>query len=193
MYIFPTFHHFDVHERTVSDHMFIDSIHDTFGNSFRVDLSDASFPTGTFCMGMTVITFSMQFRKRYPPCNNFPWLLDWFGILLELRFQTIHASIKFVLMRYGSVNEISHSTVFPAITQPLGSSSKAGDPILISSLSTDVNTSHIAQKICFFASMSCVVASLTHRLIRFHGEPRVHGPAKNTESSLVRIDIVLLY
>ena len=58
--------------------------------------------------------------------------------------------------------------------------------MLISSLSNDANTSHIAQKICFFASISCVVASLTHRLIRFHGEPPVHGPAKNTESSLVR-------
>ena len=57
--------------------------------------------------------------------------------------------------------------------------------MLMSSHSTDVNTSHMAQKICFFASMSCVVASLTHRLIRFHGEPPVHGPAKNTESSLV--------
>ena len=53
---FPLFSHLDVYKWTVLDHMFIDAFHDDFGYPFRVNLSNASFPTGTFCMVMTAIT-----------------------------------------------------------------------------------------------------------------------------------------
>ena len=53
---FPMLSHLDVYKWTILDHMFIDAFHNNFGYPFCVNLSDASFPTGTFCMVMTAIT-----------------------------------------------------------------------------------------------------------------------------------------
>jgi len=43
--------------------MFIDTFHDDFGDPFGVDLSNASFPTGTLCMVMTAITLPTELWK----------------------------------------------------------------------------------------------------------------------------------
>ena len=89
-------------------------------------------------------------------------------------------------VRVSSLNDAFHPLIMPVVTTSLGSSSNAMASNLITFKRQCENSSHNFQYRRALAWIIWAVAMLTLLFSLFHGDPPRHGPAKKTQSLLLR-------